>query len=533
LTGIPLRLLLIEDSKDDALLLIRELRSGGFDPSMVRVDSAAAMSAELERRAWDLVIADYSMPHFSGIEALELLKSKGIDLPFIIVSGAIGEETAVAAMRAGAHDYLMKDHLARLVPAIHRELREAQMRRERRRAETEKERMRAQLIQAQRMEALGVMSGGIAHDFNNLLTAILGSAELAMRMTEESSPLREELDQIQVAAMRASGLTRQLLLFSRKQKMEFVPLNVNHIIQNSIRMLERMIGEDIAIVASLESDPLSINADRGSIELAIMNLALNARDAMPGGGTLTLKTENATLSESDADSTPEIRPGQFVRLSVIDTGIGIDSNTQAHIFDPFFSTKGVGQGTGLGLSVVHGIVRQHEGWISVSSRPGEGASFVIHLPAIPQKPEIESQEKAALEPYRGRGERILVIEDEIHVLNYASKALGMHGYTVFKARNAKEAIDLFGTEKGDFKLILCDVVLPDRNGFELAEEFLRMKPGIRILMSSGYTGYKSWPNPVPNEGLPFLAKPYALIDLLRAVRESINGKPGGGSADSV
>jgi two-component system, cell cycle sensor histidine kinase and response regulator CckA len=523
-TGTPLRLLLIEDSEDDAFLLIRELRNGGFDPAVVRVDAAPAMRAELDKRTWDLVIADYNMPRFSGIEALELVKSTGLDLPFIIVSGAIGEETAVGAMRAGAHDYIMKDNLARLIPAINRELREAQMRGDRRRVEAEKERIQAQLIQSQRMEAIGVMSGGIAHDFNNLLTAILGSTELAMGMVEESNPLWEELNQIQIAAMRASGLTRQLLLFSRKQKMEFVPINVNHIIQNSIKLLQRMIGEDIRIVTLLEPDPFSVKADRGSLELSIMNLALNARDAMPGGGVLTIRTENAEFGESDSRTTPEARPGRFIRLSVVDTGIGIDPKTQTHIFDPFFSTKGVGQGTGLGLSVVHGIVKQHSGWISVSSRPGEGAAFVIYLPAIALRPQVESKEKISIDAFRGGGERILIVEDEIHVLNYASKALRMNGYTVFSAHDVKEALELFEAERGEFDLILCDVVLPDRNGLELAEELRSRRPELKILMSSGYIGYKSRVNPIRKEGFPFLAKPYTLIDLLRTVQESIRGK---------
>ena len=524
MSGIPLRLLLIEDSEDDAMLLERELKIGGFDPSMVRVDSAAAMGEALDKEEWDAVIADYNMPHFSGMAALELMKEKKLDLPFIIVSGAIGEETAVDAMKAGAHDYIMKDHLARLVPAVNRELREARMRQESRRLEEEKERIQAQLIQSQRMEAIGVMSGGIAHDFNNLLTAILGSTELAMGMVQDSSPLWEELDHIQTAAARASGLTRQLLLFSRKQKMEFVPINVNHVIQNSIKMLQRMIGEDIEIVTALEANPFSIQADRGSIELTIINLAVNARDAMPDGGTLTIRTENLVLGAPPTGSAPRMRAGRFVKLSVIDTGIGIDPKTMEHIFDPFFSTKGVGQGTGLGLSVVHGIVQQHKGWISASSKPGEGAVFDLYLPAVTRKPETEAKRQISAEAYAGHGERILIVEDEIHVLNYASKALGMHGYTVFKAANAAAALEVFVKEKGDFSLVFCDVVLPDRNGLELAGDLRERKPDVKILMSSGYIGYKSHLNPIREEGFHYLPKPYSLIDLLRTIQDAIAGR---------
>jgi two-component system cell cycle sensor histidine kinase/response regulator CckA len=427
-------------------------------------------------------------------------------------------------MKAGAHDYIMKDNLARLVPAINRELREAKIRMESRRVEEEKDKIQAQLIQSQRMEAIGVMSGGIAHDFNNLLTAILGSTEIAMGMVEESNPLWEELNQIQIAATRASGLTRQLLLFSRKQKLEFVPIHINHIVQNSIKMLQRLIGEDIEIVTALEPDPLAIRADRGSIELAIINLAVNARDAMPDGGILTIKTRNRKLDASCAESTPESKPGRYVELSVIDDGIGIDPKILGHIFDPFFSTKGVGQGTGLGLSVVHGIVKQHGGWIRVSSRPGEGAVFAVYLPAVELAPETESKEKIALDVFRGNGERILIVEDEIHVLNYASKALGMYGYTVLTAADAKEALECFMRENGDFSLVFCDVVLPDRNGLELAEDFRGRKPDVRILMSSGYTGYKSQINPIQNRGLPYLPKPYSLMDLLRTVQDAIRGK---------
>jgi len=524
-----LRVLIVEDSEDDALLLLRQLRLGGFDPEFQRVDTPDAMNRELEKNVWDAVIADYNMPHFSIPEALNLLKAKNLDIPFIILSGAIGEETAVNAMKAGAHDYIMKDNLARLIPAIDRELREAGMRKERREAESEKEKMQAQLLQAQKMEAIGTLTGGIAHDFNNLMTAVLGCADLGLRAIKPFNPGYEELKQIQVAAQRAAELTRQLLLFSRKQQMEFVPINLNTTVQNLLKILHRLIGEDIRITTHLDSGLLSILGDRVSIEQAIMNLAVNARDAMPDGGKLTITTKNVDLGETLVKSMPESRAGKFVCLSILDTGVGIDEETLRHIFEPFFSTKGVGKGTGLGLSVVYGIIKQHQGWIGVHSKANQGTLFEMYLPPVFMRVDNRAKSLLPAVPLRGNAERILIVEDETNVMRFASKALGRNGYTVYTASSAEEALEVFKEEKGNFQMVFSDVVLPGKSGPKLVDELLNLNPDLRIVLSSGYIDHKSQRAAIQEKGFPFLAKPYTLSDLLKTVGEVLNRNYGSDS----
>jgi len=392
---------------------------------------------------------------------------------------------------------------------------------ERKQAAEEKEKIQVQLLQAQKMEAIGTLAGGVAHDFNNLLTAIQGYTDLAMMKVDETDPLYRDLKQIHLAAVRAASLTRQLLLFSRKQPMDFTPLGINRMVDDLLKMLERLIGEDIATKTELDSDPWTVRADKGNIERVIMNLAVNARDAMPEGGELTIKTENVILDDEHCKLIPESRPGKFVCLSVGDTGVGMDKGSIEHIFEPFFSTKETGKGTGLGLSVIYGIAKQHEGWINVYSEPGRGSTFRFYLPAFSIKVEDETKEAISLKELQGSGERILLVEDEEGVRKLAMRVLGENGYVVFEAANAKEALDIFEREEGKIHLAFCDVVLPDRTGLELVDQLLSRKPELRVLMSSGYADQKSqWPV-IRERGFRFLQKPYALPDLLRAIREGI------------
>lgn len=390
---------------------------------------------------------------------------------------------------------------------------------QRKKAEEEKEKIQAQLLQAQKMEAIGTLTGGVAHDFNNLLTAIQGYTELAMREVDEADPLYMDLKQVLRAAGRAAGLTRQLLLFSRKQPMELTPLNINQTVDSLLKMLNRLIGEDIAIKTDLEPDLWTVRANEGKIEQVIMNLAGNARDAMPEGGELIIKTENVTLDEDYCKVIPESRPGKFVYLSVADTGVGMDKEILQRIFEPFFSTKEVG--TGLGLSVVYGIVKEHEGWINVYSEPGQGSTFKVYLPAFYVEPEDETEETVSLQELRGRGERILLVEDEEGVREFVRRALSENGYVVFEATSAEEALDIFERAKGRFRLVFSDVVLPDESGLQLVDQLLFRKPELRVLLSSGYADQKSqWPV-ICERGFRFLQKPYALPDLLRAIREAV------------
>jgi len=394
-----------------------------------------------------------------------------------------------------------------------------------RRAENEKERIQAQLLQARKMEAIGILAGGIAHDFNNLLTAILGCAGMAIMDLDESHPVYADLREIQMSAERAAELTKQLLLFSRKQPMRFLPLNINSLIRDIMKMLHRLIGEDIQVRSDLDDSLWTVRADQGTIEQVIVNLAVNARDAMPDGGQLTIKTNNVVVNEKQCENISEAQPGKWVRVSFSDTGVGIDRKIIRHIFEPFFSTKDVGEGTGLGLSVVYGIVKQHEGWMHVTSKSGRGSIFMVYLPTCLVKVKEQKEEKMVREKIRVGEKRILIVEDEEKVREFTTTGLDRNGYTVFSAADAGEATQIFKREMGNFNVVLCDVVLPDKNGLELIDEFLTQSPRLGILMSSGYTGPKSQRTIIQERGFHFLEKPYTLNDLLRMIRDISNSSP--------
>lgn len=388
-------------------------------------------------------------------------------------------------------------------------------------AEREKQNIQTQLLQAQKMEAIGVLAGGIAHDFNNLITAIQGFTDMAMLRIEPENPLYMDLQEVRVASKRATELTQQLLLFSRKQPMEFASLDINATMDGLLKMLHRLIGEDISIGTDLQPNLWTVWADVGNVEQVIMNLVVNARDAMPEGGKLTIKTENVVLNEAYVKLMPEARSGKFVRFVLSDTGVGMDAATLQHIFEPFFSTKGMGKGTGLGLSVVYGIVKQHDGWVNVYSEPGQGTTFKIYFPAITAKADATNKEAIPINKLEGHGERILVVEDARSVREFASKALRRNGFEVFEAETMEEAIRVFDKEKANFDLILCDVVLPDGSGVDLVDVFLARNKDIEVILSSGYTDQKSqWPV-IKERGLTFLPKPYSFVKLIQVVHEGI------------
>lgn len=392
---------------------------------------------------------------------------------------------------------------------------------QRNRAETEKEKIQAQLLQSQKMEAVGILAGGVAHDFNNLLTAIQVSADLAMLDVDESTPVYRTLQEIHQVSSHAGDLARQLLLFSRKHPMEYVPMSLNNTVENLKKMLNRLIGEDIEIQTRSEAEVWNVMADQGTMEQVVMNLILNARDAMPGGGRLSICTGNAEMTPAMAAKIPESRPGRFVKLTVQDTGIGMTPETLSRIFEPFFSTKGPGKGTGLGLSVVYGIVKQHEGWIGVTSVPGKGSTFEVYLPAVSEPVPPGTEHPDVQIDLKGEGERIMLVEDEKSVQEHTVKALVRSGYRVTHASNGEEAVKLFEKEGGRFDLIFSDVVLPGQSGIELVEKLLMKKPGIKVILSSGYTDQKSqWPV-IRSKGYRFLQKPYSLNDLLRTLKDTL------------
>jgi PAS domain S-box-containing protein len=799
--GTPLRVLLVEDSADDALLLVRQLGTAGYDVTHRRVDTPDAMQEALERNVWDIVISDYSMPQFSGTAALSMVQERGLDLPFIYVSGTIGEDVAVAAMKAGASDYVLKDKLKRLVPAIERELRDAEVRRERRRAQevvvertrlavlssdlgvaltgvatlratlvrctaalvrhldvigaciwtfsesarglelaagtglspaladayamvslddplignivrqrrpvhmtaaeplpipdaawvernhittfagcpllvgertvgalgvfsrrtlpsfvieslgsiadqlavgierrraedelrqseerfsrvfrsspvgivittlddgryldandafltllgrtrdqvegkttielgvwrdaaerarmvealgahgtvrdldlefrtaggaprnvlasierielsgrpcllmlaydiSDRKRLEDQLRQAQKMEAIGRLAGGLAHDFNNLLGVVIGYCDLLFRKLPPDLPERTEIQEIRTAAEGASGLTRQLLAFSRRQVLEPRVLDLNTIVRRAERMLKPLLGDDVSLVIQLGSDIPMVLADAGQIDQVLMNLAVNSRDAMPRGGTITIETGAVRFDEASVPALPGARPGEFATLAVTDTGTGMDAETIAHIFEPFFTTKEVGKGTGLGLATVYGIVQQSSGFVSVSSTPGAGTTFRLHLPETTTAiPELQPAAATASAPHGGG--TILVVEDSAQLRELFRDVLELHGYSVLDAPNGRAALDVAAAHQGTIDLLLTDVIMPEMNGRQLADRLLATRPGIKVMFASGYSADDLVRHGV-EAGMAYMQKPFSPESLAHKVKD--------------
>ncbi|MBI1776724.1 MAG: response regulator [Proteobacteria bacterium] len=512
----PLRVLIVEDDPRDAALLVRELERGGYELTTIRVDTPEAMADAIEKQTWDVVISDYAMPRFSAQAALALVKNSGIDLPFIVVSGTVGEETAVEAMRAGAHDFMPKDKFARLRPAIARELREAAGRAEHRA-------MERQFAQAQKMEAVGQLTGGVAHDFNNLLTVIMGNLEL-LEFSLKGRP--EDIASLQAAlgaTLRGAELTRQLLAFSRRQALEPRIVRINKLVKGMTRLLSRTIGENVEISRKTSPDLWPVLVDPTQLESALVNLAVNARDAMPNGGKLTIETANAPLDESYAAQYAEVTAGDYVALSVSDTGIGMPPEIVARVFEPFFTTKEIGKGTGLGMSMVFGFVKQSLGHIKVYSEVGHGTTVRLYLPRAQVQGDAKAQPAPAETPSMAQsGEVILLVEDDASVRKIAMQNLARFGYQVLDAVDGPTALAVLD-RSGRIDLLFTDLIMPGgMDGTELADRARQRRPGLKILFTSGYTEPALASKMLRIDGAAVLPKPYRIADLGRKVREVLD-----------
>ena len=774
--GIPLRILIIEDSEDDTLLVIRGLQKDGYDSSYERVETAEDMREALETETWDIIIADYTLPHFSGLDALKLYKEKGLDIPFIVVSGTIGEEIAVAAMLSGAHDYVMKNNLPRLFPAIQKALTEAESRRERKRAEyelqsarafldsvinaiadpvfvkddkrrfvlvnealcaiagrpresligknddemfpeeeaavlrktddivldtgkenvneesltnfssgevrtivtsktcyidpagkkfivgvarditdrkraeeqlriseekyrnifenmqdvyyetsldglileispsieaissgqyrqtdligqqmldfyddaqererlitklletgsfsdfeillrnrdgslvpcsisaklwrddqgnpvkiigsmrdtierkkaeTEREKLQAQLVQAQRMESVGRLAGGVAHDYNNMLSVILGYTEMAMEQVDPDGPIYDNLKEVYIAGKRSIDITSQLLAFARKQIVRPIVMDLNETVDEMLKMLRRLIGEDIDFAWEPAIGLWPVKMDPSQIDQILANLCVNARDAISDIGKITIETQNVELDEQYCADHTGFVPGQFVMLAVSDNGCGMDKETREHIFEPFFTTKDIGKGTGLGLAMIYGIVKQNNGFVNVYSEPGIGTTFKVFLP----RRSIETDEAITEVIHEGvvfgKGETLLLVEDEPAIIKMCQTMLKKLGYNVLIAHVPDEAVNLASEHSGIIHLLMSDVIMPGMNGRDLADKLKAIRPDIRILFMSGYTA-----NVIANHGVVqddgehFIQKPFSMKKLSVKVREALKG----------
>ena len=392
---------------------------------------------------------------------------------------------------------------------------------ERKSAEAELERSEEQLRQSQKMEAIGQLAGGVAHDFNNLLTAISGHSELCLKRLAPSDPLHRHIEGIKRSGERAAALTRQLLAFSRKQILQPKIIDLNQIVVDMNKMLHRLIGEDIDLLMGLAADLGKVKADPNQIEQVLLNLSINARDAMPRGGRLTIETSNVSLSEQFSHDHVAVLPGQYVMLAVSDNGCGMDAETQAHIFEPFFTTKEVGKGTGLGLATVYGIVKQSEGTIWLYSEVGCGTTFKIYLPCV-ERPMKEVEEETDNFGLLQGTETVLLVEDEEVVREMATEILRDSGYQVLEAKHGHEALTLGRQHAGVIHLMLTDVVMPQMSGRQLAEQLTPLRREMKVLYMSGYTDDAIVHHGVLEEGTAFIGKPFTPSALARKVRELLD-----------
>jgi two-component system cell cycle sensor histidine kinase/response regulator CckA len=506
-----IRVLVVEDSEEDAALVLRLLRQAGFEVDSGCVDTAGGLTDALAKK-WDIVISDHSLPQFSGTDALKIVREIDGDVPFIFVSGNIGEDVATEAMRTGAQDYVLKSNLKRLVPAVQRELRDCEERKERKRLQRSVE-------QLQKFEVIGRLVGGIAHDFNNMIGAILGWAEMGAAEARPDSVLQSRFVKIREQSLRAGKLTAQLLGFAGGHVLQPRRVDLNSLVQEEMSLLRRIIGEDIEVKVRVARDLRTTLADPSQIGQVIMNLCLNARDAMEKGGRLVIETQNAEL---DADFCREHGfepPGSYVVLTVTDTGTGMDAATMERIFEPFFTTKEIGKGTGLGLATVYGIVKQHSGLVLVNSELGKGTSFQIYFPVgggIHETAEVARDFK----PLRGT-ETILLAEDHPGLQETAQEMLQELGYHVLVASDGKKALELFKKNADRIELIIMDVVMPGMSGPEVYARISELREGIAVIFTTGYAPEAKALGSMLEKGATILKKPYSLSILSQMVRAAL------------
>lgn len=386
---------------------------------------------------------------------------------------------------------------------------------------SERQHLKEQLRQSQKLETIGQLADVVAHDFNNLLTAILGYSQLLLRRLDPNSPLRREVQEIEKAGQRAAALTNQLLAFSRRQVFQPHLLNLNTVIIDLERLLQRVIGEDIALTTQLDPNLGLICSDPSHLEQVIMNLVVNSRDAMPKGGNLTLETVNVHLDPTMISCHPEAKAGDYILLAVRDTGVGMDKQIQSRIFEPFFTTKEPGKGTGLGLSTVYGIVKQSDGWVDVQSEPGCGAQFRIYLPRVYEAASPAQPQPPQVYEFSG-SETVLLIEDDVAVRELVHRMLQLNGYTVLAASDAKQALAICQEYPGPIALMLTDVVMPQINGPELAQQVRLVRPAIKILYMSGYGDGRLAPTLGPDGRAPLVEKPFTPDVLMRRLRELLD-----------
>jgi signal transduction histidine kinase len=510
--GQALKVVCIGDAGSDAL--VSELRRGGFSPEITVVGDAVQLSDALMAGP-DVVISDAKAGEFGALQALRQIQDLRLDLPLIVVSGRMRDGEVLTVLKAGAADYLTRSNLMRLNAAVEREIRSVKSRREGIRLEE-------QFRQAQKMEAVGRLAGGVAHDFNNLLTVITGYSDLLLSGRDLKESQRTALEEIRRSAERGGALTHQLLAFSRRQPMETRTVHINGLVVQIEKMLRRLIGEDIELITVAGAASDTVVADPGRLEQVIMNLVVNARDAMPKGGKLTIETGTEQFNEAFSAQQMGVAPGPFVVIAITDTGIGMDQDTQSHLFEPFFTTKHPGRGTGLGLATAYGIIRQTGGAIRIQSELGVGTVARIYLPASPEQ-EATPDAPATMTPLSG-GETILLVEDEARVRKLMVSVLQGRGYRVLEATRGEDALRLCKQHRGAIDLAVVDVVMPEMSGPDLMKQLVPLCRAVRVLYISGYTEEAMVHHGIPESGAAFLQKPFVPDQLARKVREVLDNR---------
>lgn len=635
----PWQLLIADDSSDDVELCLRELKKSDIPFQADVVSTCDEFSRKLQEKKVDVVISDFRMKGWTGLDALDTLQQTSPEIPLILLTGTLGDQLAVDCIKKGVTDYVLKDQIGRLPLALHRAADERKLREAEKRAVealrdsearyrslvdnaiygiyweslegtlvyanralaqmlgyegaeellsrgttgvlyskserhreiqelyatqkhvdafvewkrkdgravtvrmngryvadlerrgpgveviiedvTERIGLEAQLLQARKFEAIGQLAGGIAHDFNNMIGAILGWADMGIEETEPGSRLHRHFEKVRHQAERAGALTRQLLAFARRQILEPRDIDFNQTVTETLNLLEKVLGSNIEIKCALSEDLPVVRADPTQLEQVLMNLCINARDAMPEGGTLIVETFRTSLDEESCKFQTLARPGNYVMLSVTDTGIGMDAATLDRIFEPFFTTKELGKGTGLGLATVYGIVQQHNGFVHVYSEPKMGTTFRVYLPVsnaavpLPAKPEDVPQ-------IEGGTETILVAEDHDGLRQLATETLTKLGYNVIAAADGADAVRAFRAHGDQIHLALLDVVLPKLNGTEIYSHMSAENPEIPVIFATGYSADFALLHKVQQQRLPILQKPYTARELARKVRETLD-----------
>ena len=517
-----LRIVHLEASREDSERIGAILANGGIACVIHRVETPSSLTAEITEDRADLILAEFNMPGCDGHTALALAQKVAPHVPFIFVSKSINEPLITELLHRGVTDVIPKDALGRVIPAVQRILKERQEREARREAEDALLQHQLQLRHIQKLEAVGRLAGGLAHDFNNLLTVILGHSQVVLNEIDVAHPLRPQIQEMQHAGERARVLIRQLLMFSRKRPSDAKVISLNTLLDEFESMLRRVIGEDIQLTVRLCSDDLRIKMDPALVEQVVMNLVVNARDAMPKGGRLTLELQATHLDRAPRYHVMDLLPGEYVKLSVADTGCGMSPEVQAQMFRPFFTTKDEERGTGLGLSTVFDIVTQNSGGLDVTTTIGEGTRFDVCLPRVMTEIDASTEEPSVVKPLRGH-ETILLVEDDEAVRLLIRDELRKLGYRIVEARNGIEACLVATPYMGKLQLLLTDIVMPGMSGTELARHLRVIKPELNILFISGYEDDVGIGG--GDTAIAYLQKPFTTEALAETVRHLLDQTP--------